>query len=215
MHFINDLVRWGVPLWIHWGPFDGPWKLPRTHYWFHHPSLDTINKACNIVQQNSSSSHNPEPPRIWEGSGQQQNEQGLAYRKRRALNIAEFVMKVDEREQAVFCSKAAAHAKSPLPTFPGLKVWMWWCHKDDYDVRVPTTHSKAIQIFQQFKDSQQQYDPQRDEWDIFHESIPSSILHYSDALNSIKFSIPLCKWSQSWGRYIWFWHVTILSWCWG
>ena len=93
-------------------------------------------------------------------------------------------MKVDEREQAVFCSKAAAHAKSPLPTFPGLKVWMWWCHKDDYDVRVPTTHSKAIQVFQQFKDSQQQYDPQRDEWDIFHESIPSSILYYSDALNS-------------------------------
>ena len=88
----------------------------------------------------------------------------------------------------VFYSKAAAHTTSPLPTFPGLKVWMWQCSKDYYDVRVPTTCSEAIQIFQQFKDSQWQYDPQRDELDIFYESILLSILHYSDALNS-KFSL--------------------------
>ena len=72
----------------------------------------------------------------------------------------------------------------PLLTFPGLRVWTWWHNKDGYDERVPTTHSKAIQIFHHFEESQQWYDPQRDEWDIFYESIPSSILHYSDALNS-------------------------------
>ena len=54
--------------------------------------------------------------------------------------------------------------------------WVW--------VRVPTTHSKAIQLFWQFKDSQQWYNPQRDKWDIFCK------LHYSDTLNS-KFSSSL------------------------
>ena len=93
-------------------------------------------------------------------------------------------MKADEREWAIFYSKAAAQAMHPLPTFPGTRVWMWRHNKDGYDERVPITHSGAIQIFHQFKESQRRYDPQRDEWDIFYESIPSSILHYSDALNS-------------------------------
>ena len=92
--------------------------------------------------------------------------------------------KVDEREQAVFYSKAAAQAIHPLPTFPGLRVWMWQHDKDDYNVKVPTTCSKAIQNFQQFKNPQWWYNPQRDEWAIFYETIPSSILHYSDALSS-------------------------------
>ena len=94
--FINDLVKWDVPLWIYWGPFNGPWRLPETHYQFPHPSLDTIAKARNGVRQNLS--HNTETPRIWEGSGQQWNEQGLAYLKRRAHEIAKFVTKADERE---------------------------------------------------------------------------------------------------------------------
>ena len=88
------------------------------------------------------------------------------------------------REQVIFYSKAAAQATHPLPTFPGLRVQMSWHNKDGYDERVPTTRSEAIQIFHQFKESQQQYDPQRDEWDIFYESIPSTILHYNDTLNS-------------------------------
>ena len=151
----------------------------------HRPLCDNIENGRKIVLQNSS--HNLEPPRIWDGSGQQQNKQGLAYLKRRAHEIAEFVMKADEREQVIFYSKVAAQAMHPLLTFPGLRVWTWQHNKDGYDERVPTTHSKAIQIFHQFEESQRQYNPQRDEWDIFYESIPSSILHYSDTLNS-KFS---------------------------
>ena len=184
-HFINDLVKWDVPLWIYWGPFNGPWRLPGTHYQFPRPSRDNIENGRKIVLQNSS--RNLEPPRIWEGSGQQRNERGLAYLKRRAREIAEFVKKADERERAIFYSKAAAQATHPLPTFPGPRVWTWRHNKDGYDERIPTTHSEAIQIFHQFEESQRRYDPQRDEWDIFYESIPSSILHYSDALNS-KFS---------------------------
>ena len=92
-------------------------------------------------------------------------------------------MKADEREWAIFYSKVAAQAMHPLLTFSGPRVWMWQHNKDGYDESVPTTHSKAIQIFHKFEESQWQYDPQRDEWDIFSESIPSSILHYSDALN--------------------------------
>ena len=184
-HFINDLVKWDVPLWIYWGPFNGPWRLPGTHYQFPRPSRDNIENGRKIVLQNSS--RNLEPPRIWEGSGQQRNERGLAYLKRRAREIAEFVKKADERERAIFYSKAAAQATHPLPTFPGPRVWTWRHNKDGYDERIPTTRSEAIQIFHQFEESQRRYDPQRDEWDIFYESIPSSILHYSDALNS-KFS---------------------------
>ena len=96
-------------------------------------------------------------------------------------------MKADEGERAIFYSKAAAQATHPLPTFPGLRVWTWQHNKNGYDERVLTTCSEAIQIFHQFEESQWWYDPQRDEWDIFYESIPLSILHYSDALNS-KFS---------------------------
>ena len=122
-HFINDLVKWDVPLWIYWGPFNGPWRLPGTHYQFPQPSSDNIENGRKIVPQNSS--RNLEPPRIWEGSGQQRNERGLAYLKRRAREIAEFVKKADERERAIFYSKAAAQATHPLLTFPGSRVWTW------------------------------------------------------------------------------------------
>ena len=66
------------------------------HYQFPWPLCDNIENGCNIVLQNLSC--NPKPPRIWEGSGQQWNEQDLAYFKRRTCEIAEFVIKVDERE---------------------------------------------------------------------------------------------------------------------
>ena len=178
-------MKWDVSLWIYWGPFNGPWQLPETHYRFPQPSHANIEKGHKTVLQISP--RNPEPSRTWEGSGQQQNECSLAYLKRRAHEIAEFAMKVDERERAIFYSKAAVQATHPLPTFPGPRVWIWQHDKEEYDVRVPTTRSEAIQLFRQFEDSQRRYDPQRDEWDIFYESIPSSILHYSDALNS-KFS---------------------------
>ena len=175
-------MKWDVTLWIYWGPFNGPWQLPGTHYRFPQPLCDNIENGCKIVLQNLS--HNPEPPRIWEGSRQQWKKRGLAYLKRRAHEITEFVMKADEREWAIFYSKVAAQAMHPLPTFPSLRVWMWRHNKDGYDERVPTTHSEAIQIFHQFEESQWWYDPQRDEWDIFYESIPSSTLHYGDTLNS-------------------------------
>ena len=179
-------MKWDIPLWIYWGPFNGPWQLPGTHYPFPQPSHANIEKGCKTVLQISS--HNPDPPRTWECSGQQQNECSLAYLKRRAHEIAEFMTKADEREWTIFHSKAAAQTTHPLPTFPGPRVWIWQHDKDEYDVRVPTTCSEAIQLFQQFEDSQQWYDPQRDEWDIFYKSIPLSILHHSDVLNSKFFS---------------------------
>ena len=122
-HFINDLMKWDIPLWIYWSPFNRPWWLPGTHYQFPQPSHDNIENGHKIVLQNSS--RNLEPPRIWEGSGQQWNERGLAYLERRAHEITEFVMKADEREWAIFYSKAAAQAMHPLPTFPGPRAWMW------------------------------------------------------------------------------------------
>ena len=33
-YFINNLMKWDVSLWIYWGPFNGPWQLPETHYRF-------------------------------------------------------------------------------------------------------------------------------------------------------------------------------------
>ena len=156
-HFINNLMKWDVPLWIYWGPFNRPWWLPGTHYQFPWPLCDNIENGRKIVLQNLSC--NLEPPRIWEGSGQQWNKWGLAILKRRACEIAEFVMKADERERVIFYSKAAAQATHPLPTFPGPRVWAWWCNKDGYDERVPTTCSKAIQIFHQFEESQLWYNP--------------------------------------------------------
>ena len=48
-HFINNLVKWDVPLWIYWGPFNGPWQLPGTHYQFPQPLHDNIENGCKIV----------------------------------------------------------------------------------------------------------------------------------------------------------------------
>jgi len=151
LKFIHDLVKWDVPVWIYWGPVEGPLMgYDSSFFQFSPPSQGEIARGLSMLQRPSlSSSVSP----IFEGSGQQQGERGLVYLARRAREIAEFVIKADERERAVFYSKAAAQATHPLPSFPGPRVWTWRRTKDDYDLRSPTTRSEAVQIWRDFGDS--------------------------------------------------------------
>ena len=125
---------------------------------FSPPTQSKIDQGLSMLQWWSLSSSSPP---IFKGSGQQLDKQGLINLARRACKIAKFMMKADEREWAIFYSKAATQMIHPLLSFPGPRVWTWW-HKDGYDLKSSTTCSEAVQIWWDFKDSYPQYDPQRD-----------------------------------------------------
>ena len=179
LSFMSALVKWDVPVWIYWGAVNGPlFGYESKFFKFSPPYQDEIDRGLSMLRRPSRSSSSPP---IFEGSGQQPGELGLVYIARRAREIAEFVMKADERERAVFYSKAAAQMTHPLPSFPGPRVWTWQ-RKDGYDLKSSTTRSDAIQIWRDFEDSHRRYDPQRDEWDLFYEAIPSTTPHFSGIL---------------------------------
>lgn len=147
------------------------------------PSQDEITRGVNILKalwlQPSLS-----VPSIFEGRGQKNGEWGLNYLTKRACEIAEFVMKADERERAIFYSKVAAQAAHPLPSFPGPRVWTWKHSEGGFNTKIPATQAEATQIWWDFEDSHRWCNPQRDEWDLFYKTIPSTTPHFRDILKN-------------------------------
>ena len=179
LSFMSALVKWDMPVWIYWSAINGPlFGYNSKFFKFPPPYQDEIDWGLSMLGWLL---HSSSSPLIFEGSGQQPGELRLIYIARWACEIAEFMMKADEREWAVFYSKAATQMTHPLLSFLGPRVWTWQ-HKDGYDLKSSTTRSEAIQIWRDFEDSHWQYDPQRDEWDLFYEAIPSTTPHFSSIL---------------------------------
>ena len=115
-----------------------------------------------------------------EGSGQFMGELPWEYLERRALEIANYLQTADEQEWEIIFSKSLVQVSHLLPTCPGPTVWIWENDPNGFPVKCSLNWTQSVRLFWKYRNSQQQYDPQRDQWDIFQFHIPKKLPHYNN-----------------------------------